>query len=235
MVAVSELSVSVIVAVRDGERYLGEALLSLLAQSPRPQEVIVIDDGSTDASRRIAEEFGPPVRVLTQPPSGIGAARNAGVASARGDLIAFLDADDLWPAGAVASRLRAFDESPAPDVVWGMVRHFRSPDLDPERAARLQCPPGLLPAHLPGGAFIARGAFERVGPFTVTLRVGEFVDWIARARELGVPEATVPDEVLHRRVHASNHTLRSRTELGDLTRVLRGALRRRRSLPSGGS
>lgn len=219
---------SAIVVVRDGARYLPEALASALAQSPAPAEVIVVDDGSVDGSRRVAEGFGPSVRVVVQEPSGIAAARNRGVATARGELIAFLDADDVWPAGALASRIRAFAADPPPDIVWGWVRHFRSPDLAPELAARVRCPPGRHPAHLAGGALISRAAFARVGPFAGELRVGEFVDWVARARELGHREATVPEVVLHRRVHADSHTRRHRDDLTDLTVVVRRSLQRRR-------
>lgn len=225
----SSPAVSAIVVVRDGERYLADSLASLIEQSRPPEEVIVVDDGSQDGSRGVAEGFGPPVRVLTQPPSGIAAARNAGVAAARGHIIGFLDADDISAPDALASRLAAFDADPPPDIVWGLARHFRSPELDPQQTARLPCPPDALPAHLPGGALIVRAALERVGPFAVDLRMGEFVDWVARARDLGLREASVPSVVLHRRVHDKNHTLRNRADLSDLTVVMRRALQRRRA------
>jgi glycosyltransferase involved in cell wall biosynthesis len=168
------------------------------------------------------------VRVVGQRPAGIGAARNRGIACATGELIAFLDADDLWPAGSLACRRRLFDADPSSELVWGMVRHFWSPELDTTTAARLYCPSGTSPAHLAGGALIARRAFERVGLFAVDLRMGEFIDWVARARELEIREETVPDVVLGRRVHGANHTLQNRGDLKDLTTVLRRTLERRR-------
>lgn len=89
-------TVSVIIPVYNGERFLAEAIRSALDQTLSPAEIIVIDDGSTDASAEVARGFGPPVRVLAQANLGPAAARNLGVAHAAGDLLAFLDADDLW-------------------------------------------------------------------------------------------------------------------------------------------
>jgi hypothetical protein len=93
---------------------------------------------------------------------------------------------------------------------------------------------GTLPAHLPGGLLATSRSLELVGAFDCNLVLGEFVDWIARAREIGLREAAVPDVVLHRRVHASNHTLRHGDDLVELTRVLRDALQRRQLSRTGG-
>jgi glycosyltransferase involved in cell wall biosynthesis len=222
-----ERSISVLVVVRDGERYLGQALHSAVAQSVAPLEVIVIDDGSRDATPRLAAGFGEPVRVVSQPPSGIGAARNTAIANASGELVAFLDADDLWPPKSLAARLEAFATDPAPDLVWGRVRQFANSNLPPDRAVRRHGTADACPGHLPGGMLASRAAFDRVGPFTEGLRVGEFIDWVARAREARLREAEVAEVVLHRRVHERNHTRRHRDDLVDLTRVLRSALHRR--------
>src|SRR5437763_396949 len=87
-------SVSVVVPVRNGERFLGQALESALGQTLRPTEVIVVDDGSTDATVQVAAAF--PVLVVASDGRGVSAARNTGVAASRGELIAFLDHDDVW-------------------------------------------------------------------------------------------------------------------------------------------
>jgi glycosyltransferase involved in cell wall biosynthesis len=89
-------TITAIIPVHNGERHLAEAIQSVLAQTLPPGEIIVVDDGSTDASAAIAQSFGAPVRVLAQPNLGPAAARNLGLAHATGDLLAFLDADDLW-------------------------------------------------------------------------------------------------------------------------------------------
>ena len=93
----SRLDIAVVVPVRNGRAYLPEAIESAWEQVPRPAEVIVVDDGSTDESGAVAEALG--AMVVVQEPLGPGAARNLGVASAASELVAFLDADDRMAPG----------------------------------------------------------------------------------------------------------------------------------------
>jgi len=90
------MNVSVLIAVYNGAAFLAQAIESALEQSRPPDEVLVVDDGSTDSSAEIAARYGSPVVVLRQPHGGLPAARNHGIRQAQGDWIAFLDADDVW-------------------------------------------------------------------------------------------------------------------------------------------
>lgn len=89
-------SVSVVIPAFNAERFLAGAIQSALSQSVPPLEIIVVDDGSTDRTAEVAERFGPPVRCARQENGGPSAARNRGIREARGEFIAFLDADDRW-------------------------------------------------------------------------------------------------------------------------------------------
>src|SRR5215204_4549911 len=93
--------ISVMIPVYNCEAYLGEAIDSVLAQSYRPIEIIVVDDGSDDATGEVAREYGDAVRYERQERGGNGAARNRAVALAAGDLFTFLDADDRLVPGAL--------------------------------------------------------------------------------------------------------------------------------------
>ena len=88
-------SISAVIAVRNGEKYLLRALRSVIAQTCPPQEILVVDGESTDGSRQIAESIGG-VRVITQTGRGIADAYNCGIASSTGDLVTFLSCDDEW-------------------------------------------------------------------------------------------------------------------------------------------
>ena len=88
--------ISCVVPVFNGERYLGEALDSILAQTYRPLELLVVDDGSTDGAAALVTRYRDQTRPLFQPNAGQAAARNLGLSVARGEFVAFLDADDLW-------------------------------------------------------------------------------------------------------------------------------------------
>lgn len=220
--------ISVIIPVYNCERYLAEAVECVLRQSYSPHEVIVIDDGSRDGSARVAQSFGQSVRYRFQENAGIGAARNHGASLARGDMIAFLDADDLWLGDKSARQMAAFDADPSLDIVSGHLEHFHSPELDEAVKQKIYCPPGLMPASL-AGALIRREFFERVGDFEINWRVGEGIGWLMRATEAGARMLTLPDLVIRRRLHETNQTARNRAHLNEYARVIKAALDRRRA------
>src|SRR5437667_12630279 len=109
--------VSVVIPCYNGERYLAEAIESVLAQRYEPLEIIVVDDGSTDRSAEVARHFGDAVQYVCQPHAGAAAARNRGVGLATGDLIAFLDADDVWTEGRLARQVQVLEADPSVGMV----------------------------------------------------------------------------------------------------------------------
>ena len=225
----SEPRVSVVVPAYNSERYLGEALRSVLSQTRAPSELIMVDDGSSDGTASVARSFGDDVRYVRQPNGGIGSARNRGVELASGEHIAFLDADDLWEPGKLQRQLAALEEGPQLDMVFGHVRQFVSPELPAEVKARLRCPEGSQPGYSAGAMLARRATLERVGPFATDLHVGEFIDWMARARELGLRELMLDEVVLVRRLHDTNQGVRHRDHMGDFAHVLKASLDRRRA------
>lgn len=218
--------VSVIIPVYNGERYLGEAIESVLAQTYRSMEVLVVDDGSTDASDQMALQF--PVRYFKQPHSGPGATRNYGIKQAQGELLAFLDADDLWTPDKLVNQTATLAAQPELDAVLGFVEQFNSPDvaqvLPPARFDG-QTLKGLHP----GTMLIKRAAFMRVGFFGTNWQVGDVVDWFVRAEEARLAMLTLPQVVMRRRAHTNNLTIRSRerAEL-EYVQILKARLDRRR-------
>jgi glycosyltransferase involved in cell wall biosynthesis len=223
-------AVSVLIAVRDGARYLPEALASVAAQAVAVAEVIVIDDGSTDGSGDVAVRSLPTVRLLTQAPTGYAAAVNAGVSAATGPLLAFLDADDLWTSDSLACRVERLAQHDAPDAVVGMSQNYLSPDLTEAEAASIRAVTRPLRAELLPATLLRADAFRRVGPLDEGLRTGSAIDWISRARLAGLTFAHVEQVVLRRRLHASNLGRSRQVERNaDLLRVVRDHHARHRS------
>jgi glycosyltransferase involved in cell wall biosynthesis len=103
-------AVSVVIPSYNAAPYLPAALASVLTQGKEILEVLVIDDGSTDATERTMAQYGPPVRYIRQPNRGVAHARNLGIGESRGRFVAFLDADDTWLPGKVTRQLAALDE-----------------------------------------------------------------------------------------------------------------------------
>jgi glycosyltransferase involved in cell wall biosynthesis len=221
--------ISAIIPVYNGERYLAEAIRSILAQDYRPLEVIVVDDGSADVSADVARTFGPQVRVHVQPHAGVAAARNLGANFAEGVVLAFLDADDLWTEGKLSLQMAALREDEALDMVFGHVSQFYSPDLDPALREQIAYAREVMPAYISGAMLIRRESFFRAGLFASEWRVGEFIDWYLRAQEKGLRTLMLADVVLLRRLHASNMGIRERGSRADYARILKAAMDRRRA------
>jgi glycosyltransferase involved in cell wall biosynthesis len=235
MTNVPSHAVSVVVPAYNCEAYLAEALNSILRQSCPPGEVIVVDDGSTDATAQVAAGFGDRVRYVRQTNQGSAAARNQGVALAHGALLAFLDADDLWAPDKLARQLAALERDPVLDGVFGHLTHFRSPDrLGDEAVERLIVPPDPMPGYSVATLLIRRAAFDRVGPFAAEYRVSEFIDWYARAADAGLRFELLPEVVTRRRVHGDNSTRRNLDRRVEYVRAVKAALDRRRAAPAQG-
>jgi len=215
---------SVIIPAFNAGRFLAEAIDSALRQSRPPAEVIVVDDGSTDDTAEVARRF-PAVRYIAQPNGGIAAARNRGVDGASGDCFGFLDADDWWTPEKLALQTTVLEIEPDVDVVLG---HCVEVPQSAWAAARSSGPPAAVPGNLPSACLVRRAAFDRVGPFDATLRAGDFIDWMLRARSRGLRIRMLPELVLWRRIHDANYGIRERAAYEDYARLLKAELDRRR-------
>ena len=223
--------VSVIIPVYNYDRYLAEAIESVLNQTYREVDVIVVDDASTDRSSEVAKGFADRgVRYCYQEHAGIGPARNRGVELSEGNFIAFLDADDRWPLEKLDRQLKAFANDPALEMVFGYALQLQN-GSEWEAGVKDKNPPaaGMVPGMVAGTMLIKRDAFLRVGEFPGGLKVGEFIDWYARAGELQVRSLVMPDLFLWRRIHDSNTGVRERQSVTDYARVLKAKLDRKRA------
>ena len=229
------MRVSVIIPCYNTARYLTEALTSACRQTPAPWEVIVVDDGSTDDSAAVAEAFGAPVRCERRPHQGIGATRNHGLACATGDVVAFLDADDVWTDNSISARATLLEQAPQLGGAGGRTEQFISPELPDDVRQRLVCPPETSAARVAGALLIRKRVFDLVGGFDPSLKLGETIDWIARADAANVTMRLVDAVVLRRRIHDSNTGVNMAHQRSDYLRVLKASLDRKRAAgPSSG-
>jgi len=219
--------VSVIVPVFNGERFLAQALQSVITQMYQPIELIVVDDGSEDGSADIARSF-PEAKYFYQTNQGAGAARNTGIAQAQGELFAFLDSDDYWTPDKLNLQVAQLLENP--DIGYVLSYHqnflepgFSRPDwLRPELLNKSA--PGVLPTLL-----VRRRVMDAVGWFNPQYRTGEDTDWFARAQDTRVSRMTLPETLLYRRIHARNLSNQAKHSNEELMRILQASIRRKKA------
>lgn len=230
--AVGEVRVSVIVPVYNGERFLAEALDSVLAQSSAPYEIIVVDDGSTDGTPEVAARYRERVRYLRQDNAGPAAARNAGLMRAGGEVMAFLDADDLWHPDKLARQAARFAARPELGISLAWMRNFWVGELAHEQA-RLRDP---LAGTVAVMSLVARRElFARVGLLDCGARHKDVIGWLIRARQEGAMVETLPEILVYRRIHRSNLSRRRGDEDARELLDLAGMLIDSRRLGRGGS
>ena len=227
--------VTVVLPVYNGERYLVEAIDSVLNQSHQAIELVAVDDGSTDGTAGILHAYGDRLRLERQPNRGAGAARNRGVELARGELLGFLDADDIWVQGRVARQVAVLAGEPDCEAVLGRVEHFYSPELDVTQQARIVEPAAAPGTFHAGTMLIRRASFLRIGYLPTAYKLGEFIDWYMRAQEAGLRAVTLPEVALRRRLHLGHVGLRERQYRSDYVRILKAAMDRRRAAEGRGS
>lgn len=223
--------VSVIIPVFNGETYLANAIQSIRRQACSRIEIIIIDDGSTDKSAELVKMLGDDIRYVYQENQGPSAARNRGIEIARGNLIAFLDADDFWPYNKFQIQLSYLHNHPETDIVLGRIQHFGL-FTQAEDKIQYEGPEKTLIYVNLGSGIYRRTVFDRVGLFDESMRNYEDHDWFLRAREKQITISILKDVTLYYRLH-ENNTSRINRRLGtNIVQVLKKSLDRRRKDPS---
>jgi glycosyltransferase involved in cell wall biosynthesis len=227
--------VSCIVPVFNGAKYLAEALDSILKQTFRPLEIIVVDDGSTDTTLAVAACYGDRIRYVRQDNAGAPTARNRGLSLARGEFVAFLDADDLWRREKLQRQIRRFESRPELELSVTYLQNFWVAELKNEetrfKGHRLSEP---VPGYVTQTLLARRSAFHRVGLFNESLKVGDPTDWFLRAAEQGLATEMLSDVLVDRRMHESNMSMQAGTRRmtsrmeESMLRVVKASLDRRR-------
>lgn len=219
--------VSAVLIVRNGERFLGQALDSVRAQTYRPLEIIVVDGGSTDGTVALAGARSD-VRVVTQRGAGIAQAYNTGIHAARGEYLAFLSHDDLWVPEKLALQVDFLRSHPQVQYTVGMLRYFLEPGCEPPRGMKRELLQGIHVGRVMETLVARRTLFEEVGGFDPALRIANDVDWFARVQDLGVPGTVLGQLLLHKRVHDANTSSNEAVNTAELLTVLGRSILRRR-------
>lgn len=213
-------TVSVVIPCHNAAPFLAETLGSVAAQTQPVDEVVLVDDGSTDGSAEIAhaasQSTGLPLRVIRQPNLGVSAARNAAIAATSGDLIALLDADDLWHPAKIEKQVEYMRRHPDVGTVVTSVAKFTEgtedtlPFLRVDDAMLWAATPAdfLVQTWVNQSAAMVRGALLRATPYPT--HTGDSEDMVhAVELRLAAPIGAVPETLAYYRHHAAQATQRS--------------------------
>ena len=219
-------SISAIIPVYNGEVFLADAISSIIRQRYKPLEIIVVDDGSTDNTASVAKQFSE-VTYIHQENKGAPAARNRGLQMARGDLIGFLDADDLWSDDKLTLQTAWFGKKPSTEIVVGYTqrmvliskengemefRNYKEPVLGMDFVASL----------------IRRSVFDKVGLIDESFLQCDDWDWLMRAKEMGITMLVHKEVSRFYRRHDDNMTNEAPTGNHYQMLMLKRSLERRR-------
>ena len=226
--------VSVIIPTYNRAAMVKEAIASVLAQSYADRELIVVDDGSTDATEAALSDFLPQLTYVRQEHQGVSTARNRGAAMARGEYLAFLDSDDLWLANKLKRQMRFMTSHPEAlicytDEIW-IRRGVRVNPMKKHRKYSGMIFPHCLPLCIisPSSALFDRRLFEEAGRFDETLAVCEDYDlWLRIAARH--PVYLVDEPLIVKRGGHDDQLSRSRTgqdryRIAALEKLLQGVL-----------
>ncbi len=228
--------VSVIVPVVNEERLLPEAIACVRQQRDANVEIVAVHGRSTDGTPEVLErlhrEPGAPLCIVHEEDSaGPGAARNAGVRVARGDILTFLDADDLWSAGWLRTVRTRLEYEPDA-LLLGHTSVVRSADSSRKDSGWNPPEPPLL-AFIFGAMALRRTTWEAIGGVDASLRAGEDLAFSMVARERGIRVIVVPETTHFYRLHGRNSVTGLGLEELNVMRVLHESLRRRASRDGG--
>ncbi|BAQ61472.1 glycosyltransferase [Geminocystis sp. NIES-3708] len=220
--------ISVIIPAFNAEKYLKDAIESVIKQNYQPLEIILIDDGSTDNTAKIAKSFQD-IQYIYQENSGPVIARNNGIKIAKGEYIAFLDADDLWTDDHLELLVNCFKKDPYVEVAIGYVQCLLLKEKNEEKEYFEEFSNSTINVNLGAGLY-KKSVFEKLGNFDPNLSSSEDVDWFLRIKEANINQIIVSESVLCYRIHDSNVSRDRKNSYSAFLKSLKMSLDRRKNL-----
>ena len=219
--------VSVIIPVYNGEDFLAEAIQSILNQDYSNYEIWVMDNGSTDRTREVAQSF-PQVQYRYSPIPNVAMAYNQGISLSNGDYIAFLDRDDIWVPHKLTRQVQFLEQEKEHGAVVGLQKIYLQPGYKKPhwlKQAMLETPQF---AYLPSALMIRRQTFSIIGCFNPAFPFCSDTAWFFKAKYEGVKVGMIEEVLIHRRIHSENTSNQCTGLQKDLLSTIHASLKERR-------
>jgi glycosyltransferase involved in cell wall biosynthesis len=199
----------------------------VLAQDYVPFEIIVVDGGSVDSTAAIAKSYGC-VRWIEQMGQGLADAYNVGIASAQGELIAFLSHDDLWTPNKLSVQVDYLQRHPEAQYVIAHVHYFLEPGFNRPPGFRQELLVGSRVGLMMETVLARKSCFDWIGTFDPRYSSSEDADWFVRASDLQIGRGVVAEVLLHKRIHNANLTFTDPEGYRNMLRILKNSIERKR-------
>ena len=219
--------VSVILAVKNGERYLEEAIKSVLAQTYKSHEIIVVDDNSSDNTGSIINSYSQ-LRHIVNNGKGIADARNTGIDATNGEYIAFQSHDDIWTNDKLSTQVDYMLDHPEIEYVIARVKFFLDEGHSSPYGFREELFSGDHVGMIPETLLVRKSLYGKIGKFNPDYDVAEDVDWFARAIDSNVPMAIIQKVLVYKRVHSANSSSDVAKNNQNFLKLLRRSIERKR-------
>jgi glycosyltransferase involved in cell wall biosynthesis len=217
--------ISVIIPAFNARAFIGASIESILNQTVIPGEIIVINDGSTDGTSDFIKSLKVDrLKILEQSKQGVAAALNLGITNSRGNMLAFLDADDLWLPDKLEKQLQAIDEV---DMVFTRIENFIDSSMDSNLSQKLDVNLNPFIGIHKSTLLIRKPSMLKAGLFERDRKV-EFLEWYGRAKDLGLSEHIVSKVLVKRRIHGNNQSILNKELRNEFPKILKTILDRRR-------
>jgi glycosyltransferase involved in cell wall biosynthesis len=196
-----QYKVSVIIPLYNTEKYIDQAIQSILQQNYKITQIIVVDDGSTDSGAEIVKKY-PEIELIQQENKGLKRTLNIGLEFATGEIIGFLDADDRWTPNKVEVQLNILHKNPSIDLVFARSKRFKMVALGDgtEREEFIDVVKGK---SLTNGLY-KKQVFDKIGNFNEVHHTHTFIEWFDRAIFHNLNVMDLEDVLYERRIHDSN-------------------------------
>lgn len=223
----NQITVSVIIVVQNGEKYLATAIDSVLSQTYLPNQIIIVDGNSTDKTADIAQSYNG-VFYLKQTGKGLANARNTGIEKATGNLITFLDHDDHWCENKLTIQVNQFINYPEIQYSYGQVQLFLESGCELRQGFTETLLQEAQKGRTPSTLMVRKSLFEQIGKFNEEFTIGCDVEWFTRAKDDQIPYSFIPEILLYKRVHDHNLSGNVETNRKELFKIVRQSLQRQR-------
>jgi glycosyltransferase involved in cell wall biosynthesis len=217
--------ISVLIPAFNARAFIRESIESILNQTVLPGEIIVINDGSTDGTSDFLKSLNiDNLKVLDQTKQGVASALNLGITNSRGEILAFLDADDIWLPNKLEDQLEVINEV---DMAFTLIENFIDLSIDIDLSQKLDVNLNPFIGIHKSTLLIKKKAFLKVGLFERERKV-ELLEWYARAKDAGLRESIVKKVLVKRRIHGSNQSILDKSLRNEFPKILKAILDRRR-------